>query len=120
MLQIATFLETRLVNFVLLPVTVVTRIQGGQLRNCGSLPDRGKRRFCFQKRPNLLWGSPSFLFVVEQGLFPWQMRLSLEVDHLPTFNAKVKIIWSCNFTPSYALMPRTGTFIYFLEAHHKL
>ena len=47
-------------------------------------------------------------------------RVRFEVDHLPTFSAKVKVISSCNSTPSYALMPRTRTFIYFLEAHRML
>jgi hypothetical protein len=53
-----------------------------------------------------------------RGSFPDKRRLRLEVDHLPTFSAKVMFIWSCNSTPSHTLMP--ATFICFLEAHREV
>jgi len=40
----------------------VTRLWTGQLRNCGSMPSRGKRFISFPKHAEHLWGPPSLIF----------------------------------------------------------
>jgi hypothetical protein len=42
----------------------------GQSRYRGSILGKGKQFYCFPKRPDQIWGRPTFLFTGYQGLFP--------------------------------------------------
>jgi hypothetical protein len=102
-----------------LPISVVTSIQAGQRRNCGSLPGRGNETFLYLEASELAVGlfHPASFSLRKRGCFQGRRRLGLEVGHSPAVNAKITIICSCNSTPSHTLMPRIGTFIYSLEAY---
>jgi len=75
-------------------VTPVTRLQTGQLRNCGSICDRGEVVFSCSKHLVCLWAPPSRLFSGYQELSPhkvkWQVHKS---DHSPVSGTKVKNEW---------------------------
>jgi hypothetical protein len=51
------------------PVSIVTRLWVGQLRNNGLIPTRGKRLFFSLENPDWLWGTSSFLasYSVDSG-----------------------------------------------------
>jgi len=57
----------------------------------GSNPSfhQGSGIFCFQKHPDLLWGSPSLLLNAHQCCFPWVNQPEREVDPLFPFIVKV-------------------------------
>jgi hypothetical protein len=64
----------------------------------GSYPDRGKRFFCSPKRPDRLWGPPSFLFSGYWDLFLGVKRSGRD-NHSPPSSANVRYEWSCTSTP---------------------
>jgi len=47
----------------------LTGLQSAQSRYRGSIPGKGKQFYCFPKRPDRIWGRPTFLFTGYRGLF---------------------------------------------------
>jgi len=60
---------------------------------------RGKRLFSSPKRPDLLWGPPSFLLNGYKDCFPAVKRHGHSVDHWPASKAEVKNERSCASAP---------------------
>jgi len=52
----------------------VTRLQAGQLRNCGSICDRGEVVFSSPKHSGFLWAPPSLLFSGYQDFNPHRLK----------------------------------------------
>jgi len=61
------------------------------------------RTFC------MLWGPPSLLFNGYWGSLPGVRRPGRQVNHWPSFNAKVKNKWGYTHTSLYPFMTWTGT-----------
>jgi hypothetical protein len=65
--------------------TLNTR-RAGQLRNCGSIPGRGKKVFSSPKRPDRFWSLPSLIFNEDLGLVNTVrgVLLSIQLHVVPT------------------------------------
>lgn len=92
-------------------VSVVTRLQYGQLKNCGSVPGRGKRSFSSRKvQPYWFWGLPSLLLSGDWAPFPWGIKwLVYEAVHSPQSTSEIKGDWGYVSSPPYAFMSCIGT-----------
>lgn len=80
---------------IMLEVGIVTGLQNGQPRFCGSIPGRGKRFFS-SNSPHQVCRPPSLQWVLGAAVGVWGWP--------PPSNAKVKNTWISTPTPEYALM----------------
>ena len=83
-------------------VSIMTRVQAGQLRNYDLIPGHGKRFFSSPNHPHQLWGPPSYYLNEE----------------LTIFSAKVMSEWS--YTPLHPICLHTFTLLWkALKTHSK-
>ena len=68
------------------------------------------RFFSIPKRPDRLWGQPSFLFSeCVRGIYQGVKRPKRDADHAPPSSAEVKNDWSYISTLPYVFMACRGT-----------
>jgi hypothetical protein len=79
----------------------------------GSSPGQGWKFLSSPPRPDRLYGPPSLLSNVYQGLSLGVRRPGREADHSPPSSAGVKNVWSYTSTPLICLhgRRRTGTLL---------
>jgi hypothetical protein len=86
-------------------VCIVTRLQLGGLRNCGSYPSNG-RRFSFSpKHPYQRWGQSS---LCTGALSVWVKQEGHEPDCTPLSQTEVKIVWNYTYILWNAFIACTG------------
>jgi hypothetical protein len=96
-------------------VMIVSRLQDGWLRNCGSVDGRGNIFFYTPKASSLALGpTQTHIHWVSVALSPGLTQLGCEADPSPPSSAEVKNEWHCTCTSTYTILVCTGTTLHLL------